>query len=67
MHFWSSIFPHKRPTPKLAHFRDSPDAARAFLAAAARGYAHAAAHPADAADALLAYCDSQVRPPLSHW
>ncbi|KIZ06750.1 sulfonate/nitrate/taurine transport system substrate-binding protein [Monoraphidium neglectum] len=48
--------------------RDSPDVARAFLAAAARGYRHAAEHPADAAAALCAYVDAGVSagewPPL---
>ncbi|KAI8472678.1 MAG: NMT1/THI5 like-domain-containing protein [Monoraphidium minutum] len=49
--------------------RDSPDAVRAFLAAAGRGYAHAAAHPEDAAAALCDYVEGQVSsgawPPLA--
>jgi hypothetical protein len=48
--------------------RDSPDTVRAFLSAASRGYHHAAAHPEEAADALLAYTDARVAsgtwPPL---
>lgn len=58
-----------RPCYHSRNASDSPDVARAFLAAAARGYEHAAAHPADAADALLAYVESAVAagrmPPLA--
>jgi hypothetical protein len=41
----------------------------AFLEAASRGYRHAAAHPEDAADALLAYVNARFAsgawPPLA--
>jgi len=54
--------PH-RPT------RASAEVARSFLAATARGYAHAADHPTEAADALVGYVERRVAagewPPLA--